>query len=81
MRMESEKGYTCPMHPEVRQAVAGSCPKCGMALELVEPIVASSKTEWTCPMHPEIVCASSSTTRITGSISPNTPPSGDHSSH
>ena len=27
--------YTCPMHPEVRQFGAGSCPKCGMALEPV----------------------------------------------
>ena len=26
--------YTCPMHPEVRQAHAGSCPVCGMGLEL-----------------------------------------------
>jgi Cu+-exporting ATPase len=25
--------YTCPMHPEVRQAGPGSCPLCGMALE------------------------------------------------
>ncbi len=25
--------YTCPMHPEVRNAGPGSCPKCGMALE------------------------------------------------
>ncbi len=25
--------YTCPMHPEVRQAGPGNCPKCGMALE------------------------------------------------
>jgi Cu+-exporting ATPase len=25
--------YTCPMHPEVRQAEPGSCPDCGMALE------------------------------------------------
>lgn len=25
--------YTCPMHPQVRQAGAGSCPICGMALE------------------------------------------------
>jgi hypothetical protein len=24
--------YTCPMHPEVREANAGKCPKCGMAL-------------------------------------------------
>src|SRR5437868_454714 len=28
--------YTCPMHPEVRQAGPGSCPKCGMALEPVD---------------------------------------------
>jgi len=28
--------YTCPMHPEIRQVGPGSCPKCGMALELVE---------------------------------------------
>ena len=25
-------GYTCPMHPEVRQSGPGSCPKCGMTL-------------------------------------------------
>ena len=25
--------YTCPMHPEVRQAEPGNCPICGMALE------------------------------------------------
>lgn len=24
--------YTCPMHPEVRSAVPGKCPKCGMTL-------------------------------------------------
>ena len=29
----SMKQYTCPMHPEIIQDVAGSCPKCGMALE------------------------------------------------
>lgn len=29
----SEREYTCPMHPEVRQLGPGSCPKCGMALE------------------------------------------------
>src|SRR5512143_2891965 len=47
--------YTCPMHPEIRQGGPGACPKCGMALEPVEPQPLSSKTEWTCPMHPEIV--------------------------
>ncbi len=29
--------YTCPMHPEIRQDHAGSCPKCGMTLEPVQP--------------------------------------------
>ncbi len=28
--------YTCPMHPEIRQAGPGSCPICGMALEPAE---------------------------------------------
>jgi Cu(I)/Ag(I) efflux system membrane fusion protein len=29
--------YTCPMHPEVRSATPGTCPKCGMALVPVSP--------------------------------------------
>ncbi|WP_235907952.1 heavy metal translocating P-type ATPase [Siccirubricoccus phaeus] len=29
--------YTCPMHPEIRQAGPGSCPLCGMALEPETP--------------------------------------------
>ncbi len=33
----SATAYTCPMHPEIRQARMGSCPKCGMALEPVQP--------------------------------------------
>jgi len=45
--------YTCPMHPEVEQEGAGSCPKCGMALEPLVP--AGSRVEYTCPMHPEVV--------------------------
>jgi P-type Cu+ transporter len=34
-RAEMPEGtiYTCPMHPEIRQAGPGSCPICGMALE------------------------------------------------
>lgn len=32
--------YTCPMHPEVRQATAGKCPKCGM--DLVQKTAATS---------------------------------------
>ena len=47
--------YTCPMHPEVRQHGPGACPKCGMALEALEPVATMRKTEWVCPMHPEIV--------------------------
>lgn len=58
--------FTCPMHPEIRQQGPGACPKCGMALEPVEPIVASSKTEWTCPMHPEIVRAAPGSCPICG---------------
>ena len=26
------KLYLCPMHPDVRQATPGKCPKCGMEL-------------------------------------------------
>ncbi len=29
--------YTCPMHPEIVQDVSGTCPKCGMALEPMQP--------------------------------------------
>jgi P-type Cu+ transporter len=46
--------YTCPMHPGVRQAAPGNCPKCGMALEPVQP-PAPPAAKWTCPMHPEII--------------------------
>ncbi|MGB5561497.1 MAG: heavy metal translocating P-type ATPase [Sedimenticolaceae bacterium] len=47
--------YTCPMHPEVRQRGAGSCPKCGMALEPTETPALATHTEYVCPMHPEVV--------------------------
>lgn len=29
--------YTCPMHPQIRQMGPGSCPICGMTLELEAP--------------------------------------------
>ena len=51
----SEAGYTCPMHPEVKQDRPGSCPKCGMALEPITFSAAKEKIEYTCPMHPQIV--------------------------
>ncbi|MGR8997581.1 MAG: copper-transporting P-type ATPase [Gammaproteobacteria bacterium] len=47
--------YTCPMHPEVRREQAGSCPKCGMALEKVANTVPDMQIEYVCPMHPEII--------------------------
>lgn len=50
-----KSNYTCPMHLEVRQNHAGSCPMCGMALEPLTVAVPQTKTEYTCPMHPEIV--------------------------
>ena len=49
----TEPVYTCPMHPEVREKHPGTCPKCGMALELATPV--APRTQWTCPMHPEVV--------------------------
>ena len=52
---KSEKEYTCPMDPEVRQQGSGDCPKCGMALEPVLAAAPATKTEYTCPMHPQIV--------------------------
>ena len=57
VRKEAAPGavFTCPMHPEVRQAESGNCPKCGMALEPAGAPGPIKKTEWVCPMHPEIV--------------------------
>jgi Cu+-exporting ATPase len=46
--------YSCPMDPEVIRDGPASCPKCGMALELVTPPPVA-RTEWFCPMHPEVV--------------------------
>ena len=44
--------YGCPMDPEVERDEPGSCPKCGMALEVLGVPVA--KTRWICPMDPEV---------------------------
>ena len=52
---EDDAAYTCPMHPEIRQAGPGHCPKCGMALEAVTVAPPAARTEYTCPMHPEIL--------------------------
>ena len=43
------------MDPEIEQNHPGSCPICGMALEVAGAPVLNTRTEYTCPMHPEIV--------------------------
>ena len=47
--------YTCPMHPEVHETKAGSCPKCGMALELETVSEPATHTQYTCSMHSQSV--------------------------
>ena len=42
--------FVCPMHPEVTNTQAGTCPKCGMKLIPAVAPVAS----YVCPMHPEV---------------------------
>ena len=37
--------YTCPMHPEIRQAGPGACPICGMALEAARPAAPANDRE------------------------------------
>lgn len=37
--------YTCPMHPEIQQKGPGSCPICGMALELMVAQIEDSEDE------------------------------------
>ncbi len=46
--------YFCPMDLDVISDKPGSCPKCGMALELNPAWKSEKKTIYTCPMHPEI---------------------------
>ncbi|MCH8306072.1 MAG: YHS domain-containing protein, partial [Candidatus Marinimicrobia bacterium] len=46
--------YFCPMDPEVKQEGPGACPKCGMGLEPLEPVILTQQ-EYVCPMHPEVV--------------------------
>ena len=54
----SKEYFTCPMHPGVKEPVAGKCPHCGMPLEPVaaeEPQAASGKPA--APPKPEVVPA------------------------
>lgn len=46
--------YFCPMDSDVVSDKPGSCPKCGMALELNPAWKPEKKSIYTCPMHPEI---------------------------
>src|SRR5437870_3013434 len=32
--------YTCSMHPDIRTSAPGTCPKCGMTLVPVTPVIA-----------------------------------------
>ena len=70
--------YICPMHPEVRQAAPGSCPKCGMALEPESPQVPGA-VEYTCPMHPEVVRSEPGSCPICGmALEPRNAPAEDN---
>jgi len=42
---QAGRTYTCPMHPEVVQQGPGSCPKCGMALELRSPAATADEDD------------------------------------
>jgi FtsP/CotA-like multicopper oxidase with cupredoxin domain len=53
MDFEAPEGpvvYTCPMHPEVVEAVEGKCPQCGMKL-----VPTAAEVVYTCPMHLDVV--------------------------
>ncbi len=53
--MPACSGYTCPMHPEIKENKIGSCPQCGMALEPISISLEHTKTEWICPMDPDVI--------------------------
>ena len=65
-KIEPQEEYTCPMHPEVKQAGPGSCPKCGMALEPAAAPAPAKRSEYTCPMHSQIVLDGPGSCRICG---------------
>ncbi|HET6395159.1 MAG TPA: multicopper oxidase domain-containing protein, partial [Blastococcus sp.] len=51
--------FACPMHPEVTDTAASTCPKCGMKLVPVEG--AAVGVSLACPMHPEVTDTAAST--------------------
>lgn len=44
--------HTCPLHPQVCQALPGNCPRCGLALEPAKAPLLTAK--FACPMDPEV---------------------------
>ena len=54
---EQASRYVCPMHPEVTDTEASSCPKCGMKLVPAT----SAPTSYVCPMHPEVTASEQAT--------------------
>jgi FtsP/CotA-like multicopper oxidase with cupredoxin domain len=54
---EQASSYVCPMHPEVTDTEASSCPKCGMKLVPDK----SAPTSFVCPMHPEVTASEQAT--------------------
>jgi FtsP/CotA-like multicopper oxidase with cupredoxin domain len=50
---DDASSYICPMHPEVTDTEASSCPKCGMKLVPDQ----SAPTSFACPMHPEVTAS------------------------
>jgi Cu+-exporting ATPase len=69
------------MDAEIHQDHAGSCPKCGMALELA-PTISASKTEYVCPMHSQIVRDAPGSCPICGmALEPRVPHLGEGDNH
>jgi FtsP/CotA-like multicopper oxidase with cupredoxin domain len=51
--------FVCPMHPEVTDTAASTCPNCGM--KLVPAQGAPVAVSFVCPMHPEVTDTAAST--------------------
>lgn len=49
------KDFTCPMHKEVVNDMAGICAKCGTALVVDRKGSKQGRKTYVCSMHPEVV--------------------------